>query len=165
LFSIVEGGKVDLYRRMMPPSLPGLFFADLVQPVGATIPLVEVQARWIAAVLAGKLALPASVLMTREIDALHEREQRTWLDSACDTLEVDAKSYAAALRTDRLPGRRVGGHVSGRGARRIVRQAIMRSSLREAFDLGRRTLQALLRHRHAAAMRSRWALKKREKQR
>jgi dimethylaniline monooxygenase (N-oxide forming) len=59
IFAVPEnGGMVDLYRRITPPNQPGLFFAGLVQPIGPTIPLVEIQARWIAAVLSGKVALP-----------------------------------------------------------------------------------------------------------
>jgi hypothetical protein len=100
LFSVTEGEKVDLYRRMTPPTHPGLFFAGLVQPIGATIPLVEVQARWIAATLKGTIALPSVAEMAREVAQHHERKQRTWLNSARYTLEVDARSYTAALRKD-----------------------------------------------------------------
>lgn len=100
LFSVTEGEVVDLYRRVTPPSQPGLFFAGLVQPIGATIPLVEVQARWIAAALAGDMALPSATDMAREVRSHHERKQRTWLNSARYTLEVDFKSYSGALRKD-----------------------------------------------------------------
>ncbi len=100
LFSVAEGEKVDLYRRMTPPQHPGLFFAGLVQPIGATIPLVEVQARWIAATLEGSMKLPPADDMAREVAQHHERKQRTWLNSARYTLEVDARSYTAALRKD-----------------------------------------------------------------
>lgn len=100
LFSVTEGEMVDLYRRMTPPTLPGLFFAGLVQPIGATIPLVEVQARWIAAALAGQMTLPPVDEMAREVKQHHEQKQRTWLNSARYTLEVDAKSYTGALRKD-----------------------------------------------------------------
>ncbi|MCB2070973.1 MAG: monooxygenase, partial [Ottowia sp.] len=58
-----------LYRRMAPPGLPGLFFLGLLQPVGPTIPLVEVQARWVAALLGGAMRAPDAATMQREIDA------------------------------------------------------------------------------------------------
>src|SRR5690606_5825762 len=54
----VPDGKAELYRRIVPPSLPGLYMLGLVQPVGPTIPLVEVQSRWLASVLAGEVKLP-----------------------------------------------------------------------------------------------------------
>jgi hypothetical protein len=62
--------------------------------------LVEVQARWIAATLKGNIALPSIAEMAREVAQHHERKQRTWLNSARYTLEVDARSYTAALRKD-----------------------------------------------------------------
>lgn len=100
IFSVEDGGSVDLYRRITPPSQSGLFFAGLVQPIGPTIPLVEIQARWIAATLAGKMKLPDPADMANEVKAHHARKQRTWLNSARYTLEVDFKSYSGALRRD-----------------------------------------------------------------
>lgn len=100
LFSVSDGEMVDLYRRMTPPGLPGLYFAGLVQPIGATIPLVEVQAQWIAAALGDSMTLPSADDMAREIRSHHEQKQRTWLNSARYTLEVDFKGYAGALRRD-----------------------------------------------------------------
>ena len=101
VFAVPEtGGMVDLYRRITPPNRPGLFFAGLVQPIGPTIPLVEIQARWIAAVLSGKVALPAPADMALEVRSHHLQKQRTWLNSARYTLEVDFKDYAAELTAD-----------------------------------------------------------------
>ena len=100
VFAIEDGGTVDLYRRIAPPSQPGLFFAGLVQPIGPTIPLVEIQARWIAAALAGDMNFPVPATMAQEIETHHAQKQRTWLNSARYTLEVDFKNYSGALRKD-----------------------------------------------------------------
>jgi dimethylaniline monooxygenase (N-oxide forming) len=101
IFAVPEGGgMVDLYRRITPPNQPGLFFAGLVQPIGPTIPLVEIQARWIAAVLGGKVALASPSDMALEVRAFHQTKQRTWLNSARYTLEVDFKDYARELNGD-----------------------------------------------------------------
>lgn len=101
IFSVPEnGGRVDLYRRITPPTQPGLFFAGLVQPIGPTIPLVEIQARWIAAVLSGKVALPAANDMALEVRGFYQDQLRTWLTSPRYTLEVDFKDYAAELNGD-----------------------------------------------------------------
>lgn len=99
-FAVEDGSMVDLYRRIVPPRQPGLFFAGLVQPIGPTIPLVEIQARWIAAALANDMALPDAATMSREVAAHHAQKQRTYLNSARYTLEVDFKSYSGALRKD-----------------------------------------------------------------
>ena len=37
----VKDGRVALYRRMLPPTLPGLFFVGLVQPIGPTRPKIN----------------------------------------------------------------------------------------------------------------------------
>jgi dimethylaniline monooxygenase (N-oxide forming) len=96
----VDGKTVELYRRMLPPALHGLYFAGLVQPIGPTIPLVERQARWLAAVLAGDVALPPPAEMQREIAAHQIRQRKTYLDSARYALEVDFKSYVRSLAKD-----------------------------------------------------------------
>lgn len=99
-----DRAPVRLFRRMAPPNLPGLYFAGLVQPIGATIPLVEIQARWIAAVLSGALGLPDKAAMEREIDAHIDRQKRTYLDSDRYLLEVDYKLYAGQMRGDLAAG-------------------------------------------------------------
>jgi hypothetical protein len=90
---------------MLPPGLPGLYFAGLVQPIGPTIPLVEIQGRWLAAVLAGRLALPPVETMAREIARHAAQLARRYVDSARYTLEVDYRDYSRALRADLARGR------------------------------------------------------------
>jgi hypothetical protein len=46
------------------------------------------------------MKLPPADDMAREVARHHERKQRTWLNSARYTLEVDARSYTTALRKD-----------------------------------------------------------------
>ncbi len=43
-----DENHVDLYRRVVPPDRPGLWFIGLVQPLGAVMPLAEAQAHWVA---------------------------------------------------------------------------------------------------------------------
>jgi dimethylaniline monooxygenase (N-oxide forming) len=93
-----RGGR--LYRRIVHPGAPGLYFAGLVQPVGPTIPLVEIQGRWIARVLAGEIALPGEDEMQREI-ARHRRWVRnSFVGSERYRLEVDFRTYARQLAED-----------------------------------------------------------------
>ena len=100
----VKDQTVALYRRMLPPELPGLFMVGLVQPVGPTIPLVEIQSRWLAAVLAGDVSLPDIGIMQEEIRR-HERElARRYIGSARYTLEVDYSDYARRLHADMRHG-------------------------------------------------------------
>ena len=104
LFEVADG-PVALYRRMLPPGLPGLYMVGLVQPIGPTIPLVEIQARWLAQVLSGAVALPGPELMHQEIDRHRRRQRRRYVGSARYALEVDFREYAAQLRGDMRRGR------------------------------------------------------------
>lgn len=99
LFSVADG-RVNLYRRMVVPNHPGLYLLGLVQPVGPTIPLVEVQGRWLASVLAGEIQLPARTEMQREIDAHHHHKTRRYVNAARYTLEVDGRAYRKQLFQD-----------------------------------------------------------------
>ena len=80
--------------------LPGLYFVGLVQPIGPTIPLCEIQGQWIASVLAGRTALPDAASMDREIDAHLAANAQRYVGSARYTLEVDFRDYAGRLRGD-----------------------------------------------------------------
>lgn len=53
----VRDNKVDLYKFVFPPqhAHPTLAFVGLIQPWGAIMPISELQARWIARVLTGKV--------------------------------------------------------------------------------------------------------------
>jgi dimethylaniline monooxygenase (N-oxide forming) len=91
-----------LYRRMISIKLPGLIFAGLVQPVGPTIPLVEIQGRWLAAVLSGDVDLPDIETQRIEIADHRKRQQETYLNSERYALEVDFRIYSRQLRADML---------------------------------------------------------------
>lgn len=103
LFQVTEEVPA-LYRRMAPPRLPGLFFLGLVQPVGPTIPLVEVQSRWLAALLAGAMQAPDANAMAREIDHHAQAVRQRYVGTARYALEVDARSYARQLLDDMRRG-------------------------------------------------------------
>jgi hypothetical protein len=50
--------EIPLYRRVVSPEHPNLYFIGLLQPLGAIMPLAEAQSEWIADVLEGKVSLP-----------------------------------------------------------------------------------------------------------
>jgi hypothetical protein len=90
----------DLYRRMVSLKHPGLIFAGLVQPVGPTIPLVEIQGRWLASVVSGDIVLPEPEVQAREVAQHHKYQRETYLDAARYVLEVDFRTYAAQMHAD-----------------------------------------------------------------
>ena len=90
----------ELYRRMVSLDHPGLIFAGLVQPIGPTIPLVEIQGKWIAAHLYGRMKLPAPSERRAEVDRHLETQRKTYLDSKRYVLEVDYRTYANQMARD-----------------------------------------------------------------
>jgi dimethylaniline monooxygenase (N-oxide forming) len=90
-----ETDAAYLYRRMISVKHPGLVFAGLVQPVGPTIPLVEIQGRWLAAVLTGDVDLPDIDTQRREIADHQKRQQETYLDSERSKSRSTSKSIPA----------------------------------------------------------------------
>lgn len=99
-----ERDVTALYRRIAAPHRPGLYFAGLVQPIGATITLVEIQSRWLAGVLGGDIELPDRDTMDREIARHRRYVEKTFLNSERYKLEVDYKTYARDLRKDMKRG-------------------------------------------------------------
>lgn len=100
----VRDGEAALYRRMVAPNQPGLFMLGLIQPVGPTIPLVEVQAKWLASVLANQTALPDRKQMEAEVRGHREEISRRYVGSARYTLEVDGRRYSKQLFGDMRRG-------------------------------------------------------------
>jgi len=73
----IEEDGFYLYRHMMHPDLPNLFFVGRASTF-LSIVTFSVQARWIAEVLCGRIALPDRAAMLAEIDALR-RWKRSWM--------------------------------------------------------------------------------------
>ena len=63
------GGALALYRLVFPPGIANLAFAGLTRVSGPVFPVSELQARWIAAVFSGRVALPSEHAMRAEIEA------------------------------------------------------------------------------------------------
>jgi dimethylaniline monooxygenase (N-oxide forming) len=64
----VEHNRVALYKFVFHPDLPTLAFVGICTVLGSHIPVAEIQARWVAGVLAGRLLLPSTQEMHAEIE-------------------------------------------------------------------------------------------------
>jgi dimethylaniline monooxygenase (N-oxide forming) len=96
-----ERNHVPLFRRVVHPERPGLYFIGLVQPLGAIMPIAELQSEWIADVLEGKAALPDAATMREEIAAEEEAMRRRYVASTRHTIQVDFHPYMRLLRRER----------------------------------------------------------------
>ncbi|CAB4891668.1 unannotated protein [freshwater metagenome] len=95
---------VPLYRRVVAPDRPGLFFVGLVQPIGAVMPLAEAQSQWIAALLTGETALPSPGAMHRAIQDEEAAMARQYVASKRHTIQVDFHDYLRLLARERRLG-------------------------------------------------------------
>ena len=99
-----ENNAVRLYRHVVHPDVPGLFFIGLVQPWGAIFPLAEAQAAWVGDLIEGRCGLPDSPAMHRVIDADIAAIRRRYVTSPRHTIQVDFHAYRALLRRERRRG-------------------------------------------------------------
>jgi hypothetical protein len=104
-----EGRSSDqprLYRRVVPPHLPGLYFIGLVQPLGAIMPIAEAQAQWVADLLESRAALPLPARMNREIDRHQAVAARRYDRAAQPGIRVDFLPYLREIHRERRAGAR-----------------------------------------------------------
>jgi dimethylaniline monooxygenase (N-oxide forming) len=100
--SIGAGGDhIALYRRVVSPRLPGLYFIGLVQPIGAVMPIAEIQSQWVADLLEGRTSLPPDQEMNREIARYRAATARRYGRSAGRAIQVDFLGYLREISKER----------------------------------------------------------------
>ena len=110
--------RIELYRRVVHPDLPGLYFIGLIQPLYAIMPIAERQSEWIADVLEGTVALPDRATMDDEIAKDFEAMRRRYVASKRHTIQVDGPPYMRQLALERRR-HRVDGPEPPSGVRRL----------------------------------------------
>jgi hypothetical protein len=98
--------EVSLYRRVIPPKLPGLYFIGLIQPIGATMPIAEIQSEWVADLLEGRAAVPSEPQMNREIARYRAATAKRYACSARHAIQIDFLAYQREIRKERRAGAR-----------------------------------------------------------
>jgi dimethylaniline monooxygenase (N-oxide forming) len=96
-----QDNHIDLYRRVVSPDRPGLYFIGLVQPIGAIMPLAEAQAHWVADLIQGRVTLPSYAEMRGQIAAYDAALRKRFVASKRHTIEVDFHAYRAELEKER----------------------------------------------------------------
>jgi len=95
------GGHIPLYRRIVSPKLPGLYFIGLVQPIGAVMPIAEIQSEWVADLLQGRAALPPEPQMNREIARYRAVTAKRYGRAARHAIQVDFLAYLREIGKER----------------------------------------------------------------
>lgn len=98
----LNGHDLELYRRIVHPDVPGLYFAGFFNVSGgANISMMDHQASWIARVVAGDIRLPAAPAMRRSIAADKRYIRSRYPSSARYGLELEPRRYLRQLAADR----------------------------------------------------------------
>jgi dimethylaniline monooxygenase (N-oxide forming) len=97
----VKGNRVPLYRRVVHPEASGLYFVGLVQPLGAIMPIAELQSEWVADLFEGSAALPQPEAMRREIEREEAAMRKRYVASTRHTIQVDYYPYMRLLAKER----------------------------------------------------------------
>jgi thioredoxin reductase len=92
-FLKVENNNIQLYKRVLHPKHPNLFFIGLVQPLGAIMPLAEIQAKWSCQILSGKIRLPSLHKMEEDIQRTLVEQTKRYNSSPRHTIQVDFYPY------------------------------------------------------------------------
>jgi dimethylaniline monooxygenase (N-oxide forming) len=95
---------LPLFRRVFHPEIENVFFIGLLQPLGAIMPLADVQSRWVADHLAGRYHLPARPELRRDMESERARMFKRYVASKRHTMQVDFDDYLVALRKERARG-------------------------------------------------------------
>jgi dimethylaniline monooxygenase (N-oxide forming) len=99
-----EDNHVDLYRRVVDPEHPGLYFLGLIQPLGAIMPLAEIQAEWVADLLEGRAGLPSYDEMRTQVRSYDAKLRKRYVASKRHTIEVDFHAYYVEIEKERKAG-------------------------------------------------------------
>lgn len=91
-----QENEIDLYKYVFSPNVSNpetLAFIGNIQPVGALIPISELQARWVCQLLLGKVSLPSKEQMIQDIKKKRKEIKARYYNVARHTLEVDWVSF------------------------------------------------------------------------
>ncbi len=101
LVSAVEN-QVNLYGKVVHTEYAGLYFIGLIQPLGAIMPLAEIQAKWAAGLIKGRLNLPTQKEMTQAIINDQTTLSNRYVPSTRHTIQVDFFPYKRWLEKQLL---------------------------------------------------------------
>jgi len=91
---------LPLYRRVFHPEVDNVFFLSLLQPLGATMPLAEAQAHWVARFLRGEYQLPPPADVRADMERERARMFKRYVTSKRHTMQVDFDDYLFELRRE-----------------------------------------------------------------
>ena len=98
------GNDLPLFRRVFHPDVPDVYFIGLLQPLGAIMPLAELQSEWVCDHLAGRYELPPRHELLADIEAERRAMFKRYVASKRHTMQVDFEDYVLGVRRERRRG-------------------------------------------------------------
>lgn len=105
-FLAAPNNELPLYFRTFHPDFAHLYFVGLAQPLGAIMPIAELQSKLIADHLTGTYRTPSAEAMRRAAHAERSELDRRYVRSRRHTMQVDFDAFMLALTQERAAGRR-----------------------------------------------------------
>ncbi|OKH49793.1 monooxygenase [Calothrix sp. HK-06] len=99
-FQVSENNEFRLYKKVIHPDYPNLFFVGLIQPLGSIMPLAEIQSKWIAKILKGEVQLPSRETMLKSIEEDKQKMMKRYNFSPRHTLQVDFHPYKKSIESE-----------------------------------------------------------------
>lgn len=97
-FFVSENNELNLYEFVVDPQNPGLYFIGFLQPLGAVMPLAELQAVWVAKIIKGEITLPAKEKMLQSIYTTRQKMLAQYDNTPRHTMQVDFYPYRRKMQ-------------------------------------------------------------------
>lgn len=88
----VNDNKFDLYKYVVPVNQEGIYTIGFVQPLGAIMPIAEMQSRWVSRIIGEVTSLPSKEEMMKDIES-KKSQMRSYYESRRHTIQVDHTEY------------------------------------------------------------------------
>ena len=95
-----KNNELLLFRRVFHPQYRDVFFLGLLQPLGAIMPLAELQSTWISKYLLGEYALPPQDELLRAVQREREEVRKRYGNSPRHTVQVDFEPYVTGIKKE-----------------------------------------------------------------
>lgn len=97
--------RIDLYKRVVVPGWPGLYFVGIINLDTPINYACERQSRWIASIERGEASLPAREAMIEDIRAKHAWVEKNYGSALRHTVQEESTRYYAELEFELLRAR------------------------------------------------------------
>jgi cation diffusion facilitator CzcD-associated flavoprotein CzcO len=98
------GNDLPLFRRVFHPGIRDVYFIGLLQPLGAIMPLAELQSEWVCDHLTGRYELPPPHELRADIAAERRAMFKRYVASQRHTMQVDFEDYVLGVKRERRRG-------------------------------------------------------------